>query len=73
MRAVEAEHDVSRLEVDCPKMLEQPTKRAVNVEVYASVQDVGDCGAGPQDLVARHNDEPEVRDYIDAEPPAPRA
>ena len=52
---------------------EHPTERAVNVEVYTSVQDVGDRGAGLEDLVAQHNDEPEVRDHIDAEPPAPRA
>ena len=52
---------------------EHPTERAVNVEVYTSVQNVGDRGAGLEDLVAQHNDEPEVRDHIDAEPPAPRA
>jgi hypothetical protein len=73
VRAVEAEHDVSRLEVDRPEMLKQAAKRAVNVEVHASVQDVGDRGAGSKDLVARNDDEPEVRDHVDPEPSAPRA
>ena len=50
---------------------EHPTERAENVEVYTFVQNVGDRGAGLEDLVAQHNDEPEVRDQIDAEPPAP--
>ena len=73
MRAVEAEHDVARLEVDGPQMLEQPTEGAVDVEVHAPFQDVGDGGAGAENLVARYDDEPEIRYHIDPEPPAPRA
>ena len=54
-------------------MLEPPTEGAVNVEMYAPFQDVGAGGAGAEDLVARYDDEPEVRYHLDPEPPAPRA
>ena len=54
-------------------MLEQPTEGAVDVEMHAPFQDVGDGGAGAEDLVARYDDEPEIRYHIDPEPPAPRA
>ena len=56
---------------EAARRCEHPTERAENVEVYTFVQNVGDRGAGLEDLVAQHNDEPEVRDQIDAEPPAP--
>ena len=59
-------HDSKR---KAARRCEHPTERAVSVEVYTSVQNVGDRGAGLEDLVAQHNDEPEVRDHIDAEPP----